>query len=249
MKIKSLKGEIWKPIPDSNDEYFASNLYRVKSVKNGQEKLIGIYTQKNKYRRVTISVGGNVKHILYHRLIAILFISNPENYPCVLHLDDNPSNCNLTNLQWGTFSDNTKQAYERGRMSRKGTKNSMNKLSEAQVLEIHLLDMNYAVIAKQFNISKGAVSDIKQGLRWAWLTGGKAAKRVLTGINSGTSILNDEQVMRLIKETGTLAEISSKYGVSGTTVWDIKNGKSWSWLTGIKYLPKHPDVLRQYIPK
>lgn len=238
MKIKLLTGEIWKAISNSNNEYFVSNMCRVKSIKNGEENLIRIHKQKNNYRRITISVDGKITNILFHRIMAILFIPNPENLPCVCHIDDDPSNCKLNNLEWGSYSHNTTQAYRTGRMNKKGTKNHMNKLSESEVLEIHGLDLNYQLLAKQYGISKGTVADIKQGLRWAWLTGGKSALRKIRGEKSRSN-LTEQVVMLILNEKGTLAQISKKYGISGTTAWDIKNGKSWGWLTGITYTLKN----------
>ena len=47
-----------------------------------------------------------------HILVAKAFIPNPNNYPIVMHKDDNKANPNVDNLQWGTVSQNTKSAFE-----------------------------------------------------------------------------------------------------------------------------------------
>lgn len=44
-----------------------------------------------------------------HRLVAKAFIPNPDNYPVVMHLDNDPSNNNVTNLKWWTVQENNKQ--------------------------------------------------------------------------------------------------------------------------------------------
>ena len=60
-----------------------------------------------------------------HRLVAKSFLENPNNYPNVLHLDDNPKNNNVNNLKWGTQSENILLCSLNDRMARqnKYTKN------------------------------------------------------------------------------------------------------------------------------
>ena len=54
------------------------------------------------------------KHILIHRAVALAFIPNPNNYPCVLHLDNDTMHCHVSNLKWGTYKENNKQIIEDG---------------------------------------------------------------------------------------------------------------------------------------
>lgn len=55
---------------------------------------------------------GKRRRFRVHRLVAETFIGNPNNYPIVLHLDNNKQNNHYTNLKWGTVSENTQQAYD-----------------------------------------------------------------------------------------------------------------------------------------
>lgn len=48
-----------------------------------------------------------------HILVAEAYIPNPNNYPYVCHKDDNKENKHMDNLEWGTPSQNTKDAHDR----------------------------------------------------------------------------------------------------------------------------------------
>lgn len=50
-----------------------------------------------------------------HRLVAETFIPNPDNLPVVMHKDNDVLHNHVSNLEWGTQSDNILQAYREGR--------------------------------------------------------------------------------------------------------------------------------------
>ena len=103
--------EEWKNIPkefiDNIEGYKISNMGRIKSDKGrimeGSKTLAG-------YLRVTVK---NKRYSL-HRLVAQVFIPNPENKPFVNHKDGNKENSKLENLEWMTGSENTKHAHDSG---------------------------------------------------------------------------------------------------------------------------------------
>jgi len=50
---------------------------------------------------------------LFHRLVALAFIPNPENNPLVLHINDDSTNFLIENLKWGTPAENSKGVVNR----------------------------------------------------------------------------------------------------------------------------------------
>lgn len=50
------------------------------------------------------------KYYLVHRLVAMTFIENPNNYRCVNHKDGDTKNNHYTNLEWCTYSYNIKHS-------------------------------------------------------------------------------------------------------------------------------------------
>ena len=65
-------------------------------------KLIKSSDNGNGYYYVNLRENGNQKNYLVHRLVALTYLDNPNNYPCVNHKDCNPQNNDLNNLEWCT---------------------------------------------------------------------------------------------------------------------------------------------------
>ena len=73
-------------------------------------------SRDKRYKSVTATVDGKQKHYYVHRLMAEAFIPNTENKPQVNHIDGNPLNNNIDNLEWVTASENIQHAYDNGLM-------------------------------------------------------------------------------------------------------------------------------------
>lgn len=125
IEVKSLEGEVWKPVIGFEDFYLVSNKSRVKSVDrfveytngkavNHKGKLIKPNKKKNKYVNIMLCKEGVEFTKRVHRLVAEAFIPNPHNYPVINHLDLNPSNNNVENLEWCTHKMNTHHAMKLG---------------------------------------------------------------------------------------------------------------------------------------
>lgn len=50
--------------------------------------------------------------------MALAYIPNPENKPCVCHKDNNKSNDWVENLYWGTYKENSQQMVMDGRSTK-----------------------------------------------------------------------------------------------------------------------------------
>ena len=64
------------------------------------------YDQRAPYPSVMLTNHGHRKRIAIHRLVALVFVPNPENKPEVHHIDADVTNYNATNLRWVTRSEN-----------------------------------------------------------------------------------------------------------------------------------------------
>lgn len=68
--------------------------------------------RKDGYKSILLYKDGKYHHVLIHRIIAISFIPNPENKPCVNHKDGDKQNNNIDNLEWVTHSENTQHSFD-----------------------------------------------------------------------------------------------------------------------------------------
>lgn len=106
--------EEWRDIDVSeytNMKYQISNLGRIKSLNHNHTKkdvILNLKPDKKGYYKINFHKGNKQSHIGIHKLVAKAFIPNPNNLPIVNHKDENPSNNCVDNLEWCTYSYNTK---------------------------------------------------------------------------------------------------------------------------------------------
>ena len=124
-----MREEIWKDIEDYEGLYQVSNFGRVKSVerwvysgkgnstKRLNPELIKSQAINHGYSVVTIWKDNKIKMMKIHRLVCQAFTLNPNNKPCVNHIDGVKTNNYVENLEWCTYSENHKHAYKNGLMT------------------------------------------------------------------------------------------------------------------------------------
>lgn len=132
--------EVWKPVKGYEGFYEVSNFGNVRSLDRYVEqkqhsgtmfkrlykgKLLKPRKTNSGYFLVTLKS----KQVLVHRLVATAFIPNPDNKPCVNHIDSCRTNNHANNLEWVTQSENVQHGIKNGRYIR--SEEFKNKLSKA----------------------------------------------------------------------------------------------------------------------
>lgn len=104
--------EVWKPVVGYEGLYEVSNMCRVRTVDhyvnnrlhNGLKIVRGRikqqYYQKDGRPAVELSRYGINRRFPTYRLVAMAFIPNPNNLPEINHIDENPANNSIDNLEW-----------------------------------------------------------------------------------------------------------------------------------------------------
>lgn len=117
------------------------------------------------------------KRYFVHRLLAEVFIPNPENLPQVNHKDMDRSNNDLSNLEWCTNGQNVKHSYDNN-ISRKTVlpgKARPPKLEHDQVLQIVYLvesgDFSKSEISRMFGVDPKTITNIMKGIVHRHITG------------------------------------------------------------------------------
>ena len=101
--------EIFKDINNFENKYQISNTGKVRNKKTGLF-LKPMYNKKGyQYVHLSINKKKSVKWYI-HRLVGFHFIDNPLNKPQINHIDGNPSNNNIDNLEWVTNEENQRHA-------------------------------------------------------------------------------------------------------------------------------------------
>lgn len=171
--------EIWKPISSLNNLYEASNLGRIRSAgqrNNGKVLREYIKCPSNiNYNFVEVHIDGKKWAKKVHRLVAEVFCENPENYPIVMHLDNDRRNNRADNLQWGTLKMNSQQMIKEGRGNKsKGSDHYFSKLTEDQVVEIRrkYIPRKYTLqqLAKEYNVSFSLIGHVVKNRNWTHVT-------------------------------------------------------------------------------
>jgi hypothetical protein len=187
-----MKDEVWKDVPGYEEYYQASNLGSIRSIPRivpyGKGKTCKIQGRILKPRAdnkgrltVTLCKEKQVKVFFVHHLVLLSFVGpRPEGMICRHFPDRNPSNCNLNNIQWGTYQENERDKVFHGTDRRIGPKgvhynigesNGMqSKMTVKSVRELRALytsgHYTQKELAERFNISDTLVCHIINRKKW-----------------------------------------------------------------------------------
>lgn len=107
--MENKEKEEWRPVPGFEKDYMVSSYGRIKSLCHKdysghirKEKIRKSGKVHDGYEQIVIQSKNKRKVFYVHRLVALVFLDNPNGYKYVNHKDNNASNNNKNNLEWCT---------------------------------------------------------------------------------------------------------------------------------------------------
>ena len=94
--------EIWKDIPEYEGLYQISNLGDIRKIWKTKKTICKPSFDNKNYKQIVLTKNKKRKSYKVHRLVALTFLSNPNNYEEVNHKDENKQNNFVDNLEWCT---------------------------------------------------------------------------------------------------------------------------------------------------
>ena len=115
--LEMLKTKFNGTIHSKYPDYVITNIGEIYSIKRNKflDKTLRKRNPENIFSKydemVNLQVNGHNTTVAVHRLLALAFIPNPDNKDTVNHIDGNPSNNKLDNLEWCSQSENSTHAH------------------------------------------------------------------------------------------------------------------------------------------
>lgn len=157
---------MWKPVTGYEDRYEVSSFGEVR--KKATKTPVGQWANSNGY--IIVRLSKPRKQFRVHRLVALAFISNPNDKPFINHIDANKSNNSVGNLEWRDHLHNLNHARALKLITDDywvGKRSPNAKLSDETAKAIKDEYKNgktsWIKLSKKYNVSKRTVGRIIKG--------------------------------------------------------------------------------------
>ncbi|MBR1646990.1 MAG: HNH endonuclease [Selenomonadaceae bacterium] len=192
-----------------------------------QTDLQDVGTEFDESASMTIQFRRPRKSLPVHRLVALAFILNPLNKPEVNHIDGNPQNNHVSNLEWATRSENEQHAFDTGlQVVPTSEKHHLSKLTDEQARYIrdNSDGLTGRVLARMFDVSPQTISAIQIGK--AYKDAGGTIREAQKRSVIPNSVRNEIRRLSVkgSREFGSYG-LAGKYGVVSSTIIKIIHEK------------------------
>ena len=243
--------EIWRTYPEINF-IEGSNLGNIRTIdryvtyKNGvrhfyKGHLLPQYRNNSGYLYVNFGMNGKLVSRLAHRIVASCFIKNPNGLPQVNHIDCDPSNNNVDNLEWCNASYNRQytEKYGISATESRGHRLYAVNLNTCRVLYFH--SQNEA--ARKLGLNVGHINNVLKGHRnhtggyWFTEDESELTKNKLQKIKNGMNFLDGViainlktlEVLRFESQMEAERQLGCGHGNIGSVLADRRRQAGGYW--------------------
>ena len=223
--------------------YMVSPSVEIFNTKNNKIKQLKPIKQSNGYYLIHLHYNGKSYYRWHHRIIAEVFIPNPNKLPQVNHKDGIKSHNYDSNLEWVSSKENVQHAFIHN-LRKYGEGSSNASISNEAAIKIcKMLEENKKSpqeIAKHIGCSINVVRTILSKESWTHISKNYNIENYNAyNKNRGKHKLNEEDVVKICKllKEGKMSgrEIASMFNAFENTIYRIKNKKCWKDIAN-KYL-------------
>jgi len=119
------------------------------------------------YLGLTICNGRTARRkVRIHRLVAELFLPNPDDLPCVRHLDGNPANNRAENLAWGSYAQNEEDKRRHGTWDTRRAGGKLTTVDRKRARELDNSGVLRTSIAREMGVSTATICRLLNGRTW-----------------------------------------------------------------------------------
>ena len=152
---------VWQALTDFENDYEieVEPPHRIRRRRDG--RIISQFVVNTGYVHVVL----NGRNYSYHRILARHFIPNPDNLPCVDHIDRNKTNNSIGNLRWVSAGENNRNKDRYRLQPREYLNTAPNDVTEITIFN----DVEYPANKYYFCFeNNGVVMRINEH-KWQWL--------------------------------------------------------------------------------
>ena len=170
--------EQWKDIPGYEGRYQASTLGRIRSVSHkvriGKSRLgkecyrtmRGRVLKPGQYCKsghISVVLGHKAAGTPVHQLIMLTFVGSPPIGTEILHINGVPTDNQLSNLRYGTRTENILDVYRQGGVWRKLS------IEDVEAIRFSIFcGMKGSALAEIYGVSQTTISAMKRGRTFKW---------------------------------------------------------------------------------
>lgn len=232
-----MKQEFWRDIKGYEGLYKVSNYGNI--IKNKTNQQMKMSFNQFGYLRISLTKNKKRKTIPVHRLVALSFIPNIKNNPCVNHINGIKHDNYIGNLEWVTYSENSIHAIKIGlKTFIKGKDNCKS----VPILQYNL-DGNFikewdsiVIACTELKISRKNISSAcsgyrksSQGFMWRYKNNNKIDIKIPTykGQKVHNRLFDKKIIFSILSSNQKDKILSEKYNVSISCIKAIRLGYNY----------------------